>query len=127
MRDIKFKAWCETYGMSEIFFIFSSQISFDGGASYHGLLHLYDNLKIVQFTGLRDKDDTPIYEGDILRVPEYTPRGDGLYDDIIAEVYFEHERAAWFFRHGKHGSDYLSEGNDGEVIGNIHENPELLK
>lgn len=80
---------------------------------------------IGQFTGLYDKNRNEIYEGDILRVCDFT--------NMVCE-----------FRHGAFGYIYCNEfhpfaGNtnytfnpkntdkDFEVIGNIHDNPELLK
>lgn len=67
------------------------------------------NLVVSDFTGLTDKNGKEIYEGDIL--------------DPHGKVYFSVENGAWMV-----GELILSiSASHREVIGNIHENPELLK
>lgn len=77
---------------------------------------------IGQFTGLTDKNGKPIYEGDIVR---YTPVGYEYSDDhksqLVSEVSFN---AGSFCLHGR---DSVTGYYLDEVIGNIHENKELLK
>lgn len=70
---------------------------------------------IMQFTGLKDKNDTEIYEGDILRW-HYMEEGVGVvkYSDRYAS--FEPFNQLRF--------DAVADTF--EVIGNIYENPELL-
>lgn len=78
---------------------------------------------VGQFTGLCDKNGKKIFEGDILR--------DGLGDDGIV-TYFE-SIACFKYRVGNEVWN-LNEGNPNrptqlqytEVIGNIHDNPELV-
>ena len=68
---------------------------------------------VGQYTGLKDKNGAKIFEGDIMRVEHQ-----GVY---IGPVYYE--EAQWFG-----AKDYLQRAvDDGAVvIGNIHDNPELL-
>lgn len=66
----------------------------------------------MQFTGLRDKNGREVYEGDILK-------SHGLVLPIYIDD-FHGLRFMW-------GKDQLCKAwAEGEVIGNIHENPELL-
>jgi len=77
---------------------------------------------VGRFTGLRDKNGREIYEGDICRVvnnPLVPP-------DAFAVVWNE-EFASWMWKDNR-SEDYfnLAIANGSEVIGNIHDNPELL-
>lgn len=94
---------------------------------------------VGQFTGLLDKNGKEIYEGDILRGDEYPFNYDGV-DNYFAEVVWA-DNVCGFYRitHKKDNSTVrgISHGNwseldeedikSFEVIGNIHDNPELLK
>ena len=72
----------------------------------------------MQSTGLKDKNGTEIYEGDIVK---------NIYDEIYVVKWFD----AGFHLEEKYngGFDYfeLHFGDNKEVIGNIYENPELLE
>jgi len=76
----------------------------------------YEGYILMQYTGLNDKNDRKIWDGDII----------GYYD-AIGEVYFED--GAFLVRDDHCEGDLLSDWMAGErlVIGNIYENPELLE
>jgi uncharacterized phage protein (TIGR01671 family) len=80
-----------------------------------------DDLEVMQFTGLKDKNGTPIFESDIVR---FTEKG----NEIIAEIVWK-DREALFAIKTKFGwgSFALQDEKDIKVIGNIYENPNLLK
>lgn len=76
-----------------------------------------------QFIGTQDKNDREIYEGDL-----YYP---SKYSDYPAEVYYD-ERSCQFRGRVKGEMQYDKTYNIAfakyiEVIGNIHQNPELLE
>ncbi|EAL3692813.1 hypothetical protein HEJ24_001039 [Campylobacter jejuni] len=84
-----------------------------------------NDLEIELWTGIYDKNGKKIYEGDIVKTKS-------PYDCFLAKVGI-HKEGTFYFE-GKNG-DYIGsliylvkdEGYDTEIIGNIHENPELLK
>ena len=69
---------------------------------------------IMQFTGLQDKNGVDIYEGDILKEN---------YLNLIGKVFYHQSYCQFKFNCGITNSVINS---DVEVIGNIHENPELI-
>lgn len=125
MREIKFRAWdTQRKEMKKP----SPNMLIE---SYSGIPFWqfgYDpvepmNWIVMQFTGLKDKNGKEIYEGDITRGTFRTEFG-SIEAETIAAVEWKDEKACfvcvingdWFFL-GKHL----------EVIGNVWENPELLK
>ena len=80
----------------------------------------FDEIKLMQSTGLFDKTNTEIFEGDIVRVLDST-----------YTVFYDNERGS--YRSKLHDDrwnvDYMSNfshGGNFEVVGNIYENKEYL-
>lgn len=80
-----------------------------------------DNAVIMQWTGLTDKNWVEIFEGDILEYPWY---GDKY---LLCPVVFKTGSFCFKRNDGSCGILQASRVSDCKVIGNIHENPELLK
>ena len=81
-----------------------------------------DDDTVGQFTGLFDKNGNRIYEGDILR------HFDGSEHPDIGRVFWDAKYCGWRRTTGAEAVDtYRLSGNCVyEVIGNIHDNPELI-
>ena len=143
MREIKFRAWYEPDKQTKdgaLKFkqvIFQDQLFFMHGLEddeYCGRLIKYpfevpfldDDWTVEQFTGLTDKHGREIYEGDIIRfaksnMSEKFDQGHVWYVDFLAHwaVSMNHLYSEC--------SCQLNETYQREIVGSIHENPELLE
>jgi len=145
MREIKFRAWdkdkkCYEYDVQNST-VGNGNTSMEDFNSYFPFKfdgRIVDNYILEQYTGLKDKNDAGIYEGDIIKIPtHYIMYGTDIDDwsDDYALVEWSEEYGGFFIYGETALWEVLFEGHskDGfyhnypEVVGNIHENPELLE
>lgn len=139
-REIKFRAWhkklkkmlfvTDISGVvdlqkdsTEIYEISCAERN--NGGWVNGGSHEIDDVELLQYTGLTDKNGKEIYEGDIVTAlmdtppMQHAPLGDSAY--MKGAVIFEYGS---FLVDGEYlWGEHL---HSIEVIGNIHENPELI-
>jgi uncharacterized phage protein (TIGR01671 family) len=129
-REIKFRAWDNyqncMYDWNDLNLPSSMTfIDYCNGKNHY--------IKLMQYTGLKDKNGVEIYEGDVLLDGEHTFR---VYDTtggftIKASVWRKDLKDAvhsdlliWEPLTDAQLQSYIKQSC--EIIGNIHENPELL-
>jgi uncharacterized phage protein (TIGR01671 family) len=116
MREIKFRAWDNVDYMSSPFTIKDVQ---------DRKIMFTDNCIVMQFTGLKDKNGVEIYEGDIVKY--FQPYSKAWHTHIV-----KWDNLWACFGLFEEGNKWCKESDwvkikEIEVIGNIYENPELLK
>lgn len=124
MREIKFRAYNPRdkkihYDITGIEIYENGKMS---GVFIDGAFFLTEEVNLMQYTGLKDKNGKEIYEGDILRIKNslIELEGEVIWDtiDLSFEVYDKEndcKEMLWYTN------------KEFEVLGNIYENPELLK
>lgn len=152
-REIKFRAWnfkdkkmfsAEEMTVDQMAILPDGHFAnIDGGNTRLSIIYSHEQMLPLQFTGLFDKNGNEIYEGDVVKVGE-----------IVFEIkWYAQSSAFWLFSISPSfsatnissggaparnwnwldgGKAVYWHGMDGkspevEIIGNIYENPELLK
>jgi uncharacterized phage protein (TIGR01671 family) len=116
MREIKFRAWDES----------QKHMAYQGTPDLETLqsfIHHYGDQVLMQFTGLTDSTGRDIYEGDLIRY-------DGKNHWILQVEFKNAYVGGWVLTHPsteKWVSLSARKTEQINVIGNVYENPDLLK
>ena len=120
MKQVKFRAWDKQNlkwvkpNKGEGFTIWANGRGIaDVPRSWNGSENP-DNFILLQYTGLKDKNGVEIYEGDIIEFPN------GSKHEVIW-------RKGTFCYQESENSFHIFDETKCKIIGNIYENPNLLK
>lgn len=132
MREIKFRAWhkkqkvmFDVGGFANIDYSKDNQYRYvtlagkSAGVTGDDVTPQIQTVEIMQYTGLKDKNGVEIFEGDVMN-----------WGDISGEVYWRPRQIRFLLKSDGtlKAPTYIDAWSEQmEVIGNIYENPELLK
>lgn len=126
MREIKFRAWDKAlksqtnYSIDDDLLMFYDKYAECWETDQEG-----ERFILCQYTGLKDNEDREIYEGDIVKAISFAR--------WIGVVKYSDENQAFIFddldkKYRGKSTVFMNQFDDGfEILGNIYENPELLK
>lgn len=113
MRDIKFRAW---YTYRNSFYVYGLEAIRMLIAKPNG-----SDAVIEQYTGIKDKNGVEIYENDIVRQQM-------RFDETNGVIFWQEEKSRFAINLDGFITTITKPQEDSyEVVGNIHENPELLE
>jgi len=124
MREIKFRAWDEMekrmIGWHDRVFTKNNNSSLLCEYPLKNISESY--VKYMQYTGLNDKNGKEIYEGDLIKSE----------DDIVSRIVYDEASFKSVWIHNDHLVNCILDNLfiktlNPIVVGNIYENPELIK
>ena len=133
MRELKFRIWIKDekryYDESdeESYMIvpngnvtYTSEAYEEDDVWFNDTTSATNDVIVEQYTGLKDKNDKEIYEGDVVNI-----QGIKYYVDFEhGGFWFNNDNLKW---KANRPFTHFQEINDTEVIGNVHENADLLE
>ena len=139
MREIKFRAWDRRYNkmhyqstfayFNDFFLSFEGEIKHAYGTKDAWSIDDIEQVDgkplvvLMQYTGLKDKNGKEIYEGDIVNFLPFHLREKKIRTTGVVE----YKDDGFFVKFTAIGYGRIQADHNIEVIGNIYENPELLK
>ena len=122
MENIKFRAWdnnLKEYLEYENY-IFDPENGDVLDYGWNDTLTVNEDAIVEQYTGLKDKNGVKIFEGDIVRQQM-------RFDETNGFIFWEQEKARFSINlDGFITTITRPQEHSYEVVGNIHQNPELL-
>ncbi|MDS5320004.1 YopX family protein, partial [Streptococcus pneumoniae] len=111
--------------------IVTQQVYFENGLPDDRDIYCYDfdEIELMQSTGLKDKNGKEIFEGDIVRTTRFLGRADEIggfyeYDKEFIGIVKQLE-GSWVIDTGSDAVCLWTEIEENEIIGNIYENKEF--
>lgn len=121
----KFRVWDKN--TEDVVYVKTIDLEKDGSigciVDYNGINLDMTECVIMQSTGLKDKNGVEIFESDLV---EHDDNINGTWETFEAcEIVYDGDYAQFCFKND--ASNFLSYYRNLCIIGNIHENPELLE
>lgn len=128
MREIKFRAWLKEERKMvnvETLFIGINRLCFGNSKTKDLFFRDFEEVELMQYTGLKDKNSKEIYEGDIVLIKldetsTWYKTVVGFKKGAFIADLIDKEDYVYIFHHGFTGDDF-------EIIGNVYENKNLLE
>lgn len=101
----------------------AQKIYFEDGLPVERDIYTYgfENIKLMQSTGLTDKNGKEIFEGDVVKMAK------NVYSEPTYYEVTRHRGRAYRLESKQHGCELWLRHADCEIAGNIYENPELAE
>ena len=138
MKEIKFKIYdkeLKEYHIEELQDLSEDDYWYGGDIEVWSVLydcnHEQERFVALQYTGLKDKNEKEIYEGDILLAPAWFGELKCIciyqQENIVSSI-----QGFGLYSYDSYFNNYRTlvesdEWDEFEIIGNIYENPELLE